>query len=158
MAILIVSCSESSDSDENTLNNTASIVGNWKYLKDVTVLCDDGGEEVILYSTTCEQKSGMTFNEDGSFSNYWYGDDQGNCLYNSIEYGTYRIEYDYYESEYDVTSDVLWLYFPEEETSELGYHLFELSSSILKWGEYYTHTGVGCSVGEYYYYEYVRVE
>jgi hypothetical protein len=154
LALLIGACS---NSDENSSNNNASIVGTWEYVKDVTIFCD-GSEEVFYYSE-CNGKYWMIeFKSNGAFT--VFGVDE-NCDVYVKENGTYRITYDFFESQYDFTSDVLWLYYPESETFELLYHLYELSSNILKYGENYAHTGNPCNVvGEdsYYYYELVRVE
>jgi hypothetical protein len=153
-SLLISGCSSSDDDDMS--QNLDVIVGLWKYVKDVEVTCSAGVviSETVESETDCgEEYSTLKFNLDGTFTEVSL---DGNCDIGRIENGTYRISDG---KAYSSPQDILWLYYPESETFELGYRLYELSSNVFKFGESnQRHEGASADDCGYYYYELVRVE
>ncbi len=157
LAILIVSCSESSESDENSLNNTTSIIGIWKPIKFIDV-CSTGSEEVYVF-TICEQQSRIEFTEYDTVNSTWYGNDS-NCESDGPSNGV---------GSYTIIGNVLSItwqgeFDPIEDNNSEIWTIFELSSNKLKLSQTYSNPDPvydicdGTGLWDYFYYEFVRAE
>ena len=142
---LMISSSCSSDDNLNNDNpnlETASIVGLWKPMFNVSV-CSTGSE-VVSELNDCQQTSRATFYEDGTFNN--------------IEFNTFCEEYYNKNGTWTITEGNLILT-TEEQVDIITF--FEVTNNRLRTGHYGSDPNNTCD-GEnpqsHWYSEYVRLE
>lgn len=130
ITLFIVSCSKDSD-DTNDLAGDDLIIGVWKPVKDVWM--NNGAEEVEI-SSTCEQKSRLTFESNGKIKTleFYEDEDNGNCIEDNFGFisgswvkisdGSYKIITTYFDESTNMNetdTDILSISFPNSNTMKI---------------------------------------
>ncbi|MFZ2284020.1 MAG: hypothetical protein WAV86_09105 [Lutibacter sp.] len=138
ITLFIVSCSKDSD-ENNDLAGDDLLIGVWKPVKDVWTY--NGAEEVEI-SSTCEQKSRLTFEGNGNIKilSFYEDEDNGNCVEDNfgfisgswvkISAGNYKVTTTYFDeftNKNETDTETISISFPNSNTMKILYDATDYS-------------------------------
>ena len=137
LTLFIVSCSK--DDDSKNSDGDDLIIGVWKPVKDVWM--NNGVEEVDI-SSTCEQKSRLTFEGNGNIKilSFYEDEDNGNCIEDNfgfissswvkISAGNYKVTTTYFDeftNKNETDTETISISFPNSNTMKILYDATDYS-------------------------------
>ncbi|MDO9038731.1 MAG: hypothetical protein Q7U59_10340 [Lutibacter sp.] len=140
LALLIASCSNNDDNNNSTGDDL--LIGVWKPVKDVWM---NNGVEQVDISSTCEQKSRLTFEGNGNIKilSFYEDEDNGNCIEDNfgfisgswvkISAGNYKVTTTYFDeftNKNETDTETISISFPNSNTMKIMYDVGNYSELI----------------------------